>query len=50
MYLPAAMTTDLFDALFDEVGRKVLGASGEQLVYVDAISPGGSGLKSLGWG
>jgi len=23
------------------VGRKVLGASGDQLVYVDAISPGG---------
>ena len=24
-----------------QVGRKVLGASGDQLVYVDAISPGG---------
>ena len=33
----------------NEVGRKVLGASGEQLVYVDAISPGVLGLKALGW-
>ena len=29
-----------------EVGRKVLGASGDQMVYVDAISPGGSDLQT----
>ena len=32
----------------NQVGRKVLGASGEQLVYVDAISPGVRGVESFG--